>query len=123
MPSFKVDDSSALEGHVVAGLCQKILVVNDHFAVAFAGDVSAIQAVVRLVDKLTDENAVLTSKRFSGAVLADQTLSGAEIKLILLTVEEDKVFVSNVYADYGHDNEFFGLWVGDSGAEHAIEHF
>lgn len=124
VPSFKPDDDSpALDAHAVSGLCQKILVVNDHFAVAFAGDVPAIQAVVRLIERLVDQHPVLTGKRFSDAVLADKEISNAAIKIIALSVEDDEVHISNVYADYGHDNENFELWVGGSGADHAIEHY
>ncbi|HBO3478609.1 hypothetical protein KUC85_01225 [Pseudomonas aeruginosa] len=117
------DDSSTLENHIVAGLCQKILVVNDHFAVAFAGDVPAIQEVVRLIDRLVDQSPVLTSKRFSDAVLADQTINIADINIIVLTVEDGEVLISNVCADYGHENDHFDQLIGGSGGYSAVEHF
>lgn len=124
VPSFHAnDDSPALDAHIVAGLCQKILVVNERFAVAFAGDVPAIQAVVRLIDQLIHQHPVLTSKRFSDAVLADKTINKAEIEIIALSVEGDEIRISNVYAEYAFDNEHFELWVGGSGAKHAIKHY
>lgn len=124
VPSFQTDDDSpALEDHIVAGLCQKILVVNDHFAVAFAGDVPVIQDVVRLIDRLIDQHPVLTSKRFSDAVLADEKISNADINIIALSFEDDEIHISNVFAGYGHDNEHFEQLVGGSGGDHAIEHY
>lgn len=124
VPSFTSDeDESASSEYAVAGLCQKILVVNDHFAVAFAGDVAAIQDVVRLIDELVEQDPVLTGKRFSEAVTSDPYISNQKIKIISLSVEGDKLDVSNVYAEFGHANEHFELWVGGSGEEHAIEHY
>lgn len=124
IPSFKPDAGSpALRAHAVAGLCQKILVVNDHFAVAFAGDVRSIQAVVRLIERLVDEHPVLTGKRFSDAVLAEDTIDSEKIRIIALSVEEDEIHISNVYADCGHRNENFELWVGGSGAGHVKAHY
>lgn len=124
IPSFKPDAGSpALRAHAVAGLCQKILVVNDHFAVAFAGDVRSIQAVVRLIERLVDEHPVLTGKRFSDAVLADDTIDSEKIRIIALSVEEDEIHISNVYADCGHRNENFELWVGGSGSGHVKAHY
>ncbi|MCA4076231.1 hypothetical protein F9Z43_23905 [Pseudomonas monteilii] len=124
IPSFTPDAGSpALRAHAVAGLCQKILVVNDHFAVAFAGDVRSIQAVVRLIERLVDEQPVLTGKRFSDAVLADDTIDSEKIRIIVLSVEDDEIHISNVYADCGHRNENFELWVGGSGAGHVKAHY
>lgn len=124
IPSFKPDAGSpALRAHAVAGLCQKILVVNDHFAVAFAGDVRTIQAIVRLIERLVDEHSVLTGKRFSDAVLADDTIDSAKIRIIALSVEENEIHISHVYADCGHRNENFELWVGGSGAGHVKSHY
>nr|WP_319526898.1 hypothetical protein [Pseudomonas laurentiana] len=124
IPSFKPDAGSpALRAHAVAGLCQKILVVNDHFAVAFAGDVRSIQAVVRLIERLVDEHPVLTGKRFSDAVLADDTIDSKKIRIIALSVEDDEILMSHVYAECGLRNENFELWVGGSGAEHVKAHY
>lgn len=124
VPSFKPDAGNpALRGHTVAGLCQKILVVNDYFAVAFAGDVRTIQAVVRLIERLVDNHSVLTGKHFSDAVLADDSIDSKKIRIIALSVEEDEIHISNVYADFGHRNENFELWVGGSGAGHAKSHY
>lgn len=124
IPSFKPDAGSpALRAHAVAGLCQKILVVNDHFAVAFAGDVRSIQAVVRLIERLADEHPVLTGKRFSDAVLADDAIDSKKIRIIALSVEDNEILISNVYAERGPRNENFELWVGGSGAEHVKAHY
>ena len=124
VPSFQTYvDNQGLDTHVVVGLCQKILVVNDQFAVAFAGDVPDIQAVIRLIEKLIDQAPALTGKRFADAVLADSKLNQSKIEIIALSVEDDEVHISNIYAEFGHGNEHFEMWVGGSGAEHTIKHY
>lgn len=75
IPSFNPDGSStSLSGYTVVGLCQKILVVNKHFAVAFAGRVAAIQDAARLIDSLLAQCPDLTGKRFVDALLSDKQL-------------------------------------------------
>ncbi|MCO8260143.1 hypothetical protein NC656_01080 [Pseudomonas asiatica] len=124
IPSFKPEAGNlGLSTHAVAGLCQKILVVNEHFAVAFAGDVPAIQGIVRLIEKLEDEHELLTGKCFTDAVLADEAISSSEVQIIALSVEGGEIHIASVYADYGDGNEHFELWVGGSGADHAIAHY
>lgn len=124
IPSFSPDgDSTSLSAHTVAGLCQKILVVNKHFAVAFAGKVAAIQDAVRLIDSLLAQCPVLTGKRFADALLSDKQLKDAQLSAIALGVEGDEVLITNYRATLGVSNEHFDLFVGGSGSHHAIEHF
>ncbi|MCP1617049.1 hypothetical protein FBY21_1651 [Pseudomonas sp. SLBN-26] len=123
IPSFQSDtEGSTLAAHTVVGLCQKILVVNDHFAVAFAGDVPDIQDAIRQLDKLLAEDSELTGKRFLNALVADERLKKANLKAIALSVEDDEIQITSYCADFGCSNEHFELYVGGSGAAHAIEH-
>jgi hypothetical protein len=124
IPSFRTTtDNPGLESHTVVGLCQKILVVNEHFAVAFAGIVPDIQDAVRLIDKLLAQSPDLTGKRFMEALLADDRLKTADMKAIALSVENEEVHITNYCAEFGASNEHFELYVGGAGLEHAIEHY
>lgn len=124
IPSFHAkDDEPGLNGRVVVGLCQKILLVNERFAVAFAGDVDDIQAVGRLIDQLIKVDPQLSGKRFIEAFLADELLRKAEVSIIALSVEGDGISISNVDADFGGGNNHFELWVGGSGGKYVVEYF
>ena len=124
IPSFQTTtDSPTLEAHTVVGLCQKILIVNEHFAVAFAGNVPDIQDAVRLIDTLLAQNRYLTGKRFMEALLADDRLKIADMKAIALSVEDDEIQITNYGAEFGTSNEHFELHVGGLGSEHAIKHY
>ncbi|MCT9826004.1 hypothetical protein [Pseudomonas veronii] len=124
IPSFQTTaDTPDLEAHTVVGLCQKILVVNEHFAVAFAGSVPDIQDAIRLIDKLKAQAPNLTGKRFMEALLADDRLKTADLKAIALSVENDEIQITNYCAEYGISNEHFELHVGGSGLEHAVQHY
>ncbi len=116
-------DGSSLKAHTVVGLCQKILVVNEHFAVAFAGSVPAIQNAVRLINTLITKGPNLTGKRFIDALLADDSLKKAQLNAIALSVEGDEIQIANYCAEFGLSNEHFDLYVGGSGFEHAIQHY
>ena len=124
IPSFSPDDgSSSLSAHSVAGLCQKILMVNKHFAVAFAGRVAAIQDAARLIDSLLAQCPDLTGKRFADALLSDEQLKDAQLSAVALSVEGDEIQITNHRAAVGISNEYFELHVGGSGSQHAIQHF
>lgn len=124
IPSFNSDGSSAsLSAYAVAGLCQKILVVNKHFAVAFARRVTAIQDAARLIDSLIAQCPDLTSERFADALLSDNQLKDAQLSAIALSVEGDEILIMNHRAELGISNEYFELIVGGSGSQYAIQHF
>lgn len=124
IPSFNPDaGSTTLKAHTVVGLCQKILVVNKHFAVAFAGSVAAIQDAARLIDSLLAQCPDLTGKRFVDALLADEQLKDAPLSAIALSVEGDEIQIANHRAAFGFSNEYFELHVGGSGLQHAIQHY
>ncbi|MBU5937396.1 hypothetical protein KQW07_23625 [Pseudomonas aeruginosa] len=124
IPSFNPDGSStSLSGYTVVGLCQKILVVNKHFAVAFAGRVAAIQDAARLIDSLLAQCPDLTGKRFVDALLSDKQLKDAQLSAIALSVEGDEILITNHRAALGVSNEHFELLVGGSGSQYAIQHF
>lgn len=124
IPSFQTTaDSPGLEAHTVVGLCQKIVVVNEHFAVAFAGSVPDIQDAVRLIDKLKAQSPDLTGKRFMEALLADDRLKTADLKAIVLSAENDEIQITNYCAEFGVSNEHFELHVGGSGLQHAVQHY
>lgn len=124
IPSFTSDaGSTSLRAHTVAGLCQKILVVNKHFAVAFAGKVDAIQDAARLIDSLLAQCPVLTGKRFAEAFRSDKHLKDAQLSAIALSVEGDEILITKHRAATGMSNEHFELFVGGSGSQSAIQHF
>lgn len=124
IPSFNSDGSNAsLNAYAVAGLCQKILVVNKNFAVAFAGRVTAIQDAARLIDSLIAQCADLTGKRFADALLSDNLLKDAQLSAIALSVEGDEILIMNHRAALGISNEHFELIVGGSGSQYALQHF
>ncbi|AOI67638.1 hypothetical protein WS51_28645 [Burkholderia territorii] len=124
IPSFKPDaDGTTLKAHTVVGLCQKILVVNEHFAVAFAGSVAAIQDAARLIDSLLAQCPDLTGKRFVDALLIDEQLKDAPLSAIALGVEGDEIQITKHRAEFGFSNEHFELYVGGSGLQHAIQHY
>ena len=124
IPSFNSDGGNAsLNAYAVAGLCQKILVVNKNFAVAFAGRVTAIQDAARLIDSLIAQCPNLTGKRFADALLSDNQLKDAQLSAIALSVEGDEIQIMNHRATLGISNEYFELIVGGSGSQYAIQHF
>ncbi|VWC60731.1 hypothetical protein BCO18175_00989 [Burkholderia contaminans] len=124
IPSFNPGtDCTPLKNRTVAGLCQKILVVNEHFAVAFAGSVAAIQNAARLIASLLAQCPDLTGKRFVDAILADEQLKEAQLTAIVLSVEDDEIQITTHRAVPGISNEHFELHVGGSGKKHAIEHY
>ncbi|MNE11404.1 hypothetical protein D3C80_1041600 [compost metagenome] len=107
----------------MAGLCQKILVVNKHLAVAFAGDVLAIKIAVEVIDDLVKQSSNVSGMRLVDALQADPVLKKANLAVIALIVEGEEIQVSQYGASFGTFNEHFELWVGGTGADHAIEHF
>lgn len=113
----------ALHDHVVTGLCQKILVANDHFAVAFAGDVSKIRDTVSLIKSLIAESPALTSARFLNAFSSNKELAAANLSLIVLTVADDEGWISNFNAEDGPSSEHFDMCASGSGAQHAIDYY
>ena len=124
IPSFHAKDAEPrLNDRVVMGLCQKILLVNERFAVAFAGNVNDIQAVGRLIDQLIKVDPQLSGKRFIEAFLADKLLRKAEVSIIALSIEGDEISISNVDAEFGGGNDHFELWVGGSGGKYIVEYF
>lgn len=124
IPSFISDDDSAsLSAYSIAGLCQKIFLVNKQFAVAFAGRVTAIQDAVRLIDSLIAQCPNLTGKRFVDALLSDHQLKDAQLSAIALSVEGDEIQIMNHRATLAIANENFKLIVGGSGSQYAIHHF
>lgn len=124
VPSFNSDESSPrLEEHIVAGLCQKILIVNKHFAVAFAGDVPDIEIAVRVIDELVKQSSDLSGKRLVDALQDDPVLKKSNLAVIALIVEGEDIQISQYGARFGTANEHFELWVGGTGADHAVEHF
>ena len=124
IPSFHAKDGEpGLNGRVVMGLCQKILLVNERFAVAFAGNVNDIQVVGRLIDQLIKVDPQLSGKRFIEAFLADKLLRKAEVSIIALSIEGDEISISNVDAEFGGGNDHFELWVGGSGGKYIVEYF
>lgn len=124
IPSFSHDAGRAYRGaHVVAGLCQKILIVNKHFAVAFAGEVVAIQEAVDLIDSLLSQRPELTGKRFADALLSDERLKDAQLSALALSVDGDEILITSHRATLGISEEHFELHVGGSGSQHAIQHF
>ncbi|VVO01612.1 hypothetical protein [Pseudomonas fluorescens] len=116
-------DSPGLKAHTVVGLCQKIVVVNEHFAVAFAGDVPDIQAAVRLIDKLVAQNPELTGKRFVEACLADEQLKKGHFDAIAMSIEDDQIQITSYGADFEDCNEHLELYVGGSGSKHALKNY
>jgi len=124
IPSFNPNaDSPTLKTHTVVGLCQKILVMNKHFAVAFAGSVPAIQNAARLINALLAQCPNLTGKRFMDALLTDDPLKKAQLSAIALSVEDDGIQITNYCAEFGFSNEHFELHVGGSGLEHAVQYY
>lgn len=124
IPSFSPDGcSTSLSASTVAGLCQKILIVNKNFAVAFAGSVVAIQDAVRLIDLLLVQSPNLTGKCFTDALLSDEHLKDAQLCAIALSVDAGAILITSHRAEVGVSNENFKLLVGGSGAQYAIQHF
>lgn len=124
IPSFSPDGgSTSLSAPTVAGLCQKILIVNKNLAVAFAGSVTAIQDAIRLIDSLLAQSPDLTSKCFTDALLADEQLKDAQLCAIALSVDGNAILFTSHRAEIGVSNEHFKLIVGGSGSQSAIQHF
>ncbi len=124
IPSFSPDGgSTSLSAPALAGLCQKILVANKNFAVAFSGSVAAIQDAVRLIDSLLAQSPDLTGKGFTDALLSDEQLKDAQLCAVALSVDGDSILITSHRAEIGISNENFKLLVGGSGSQHAIQHF
>ncbi len=120
IPSFSTNnDSPTLMANTIVGLCQKILVVNEHFAVAFAGSVHEIQKAVQLINTLLTQSPRLTGKRFMDAL----TENKLDLTAIALSLEGNEIKITNYCAEFGTANEHFQLYVGGSGAKHAIYHY
>jgi hypothetical protein len=120
--SFNVDNPS-LGDRTVVGLCQKILILNEHFAVAFAGSISSIQAAALLLDALCAKYPKLTGKRFIDALSADEILAKSRLEAIVLSVEGGEIKIWDHGTECERLNSFFDLHVGGSGFAHAIAHF
>lgn len=125
IPSFSDNGAGShlLGDDIVTGLCQKIVIANDHLAVAFAGDVSKIQKAVKLIESLAAEFQKLTGHRLMDALLADEELKRAELSAIVLGVEDDAIHIASFGAEFGFSNDHFELWVGGSGSKQAITHY
>ncbi|WP_260513796.1 hypothetical protein [Serratia fonticola] len=124
IPSFNPDaDSLPLKAHIVVGLCQKILVVNEHFAIAFAGSVPEIQNAVLLINTLLVQSPELSGKLVINALLTDDRLKKAELIAIALSIENNEIRIINHCTEFGISNEHFELYVGGSGSEQAIQHY
>lgn len=124
IPSFSPDGGkTSLSAPTVAGLCQKILIVNKNFAVAFAGSVASIQDAVRLIDSLLAQSPDLTGKGFTDALLSDEQLKDAQLCAVALSVDGDSILITSHRAEIGVSNEHFKLLVGGSGSQYAIQHF
>ncbi|KAA1272517.1 hypothetical protein DXF85_24105 [Citrobacter pasteurii] len=123
IPSFSPSvDSTPLMAHTVVGLCQKILVVNKYFAVAFAGSVNEIIKATYLIDKLLAEKIKLTGKGFIDTLIKNQ-INKLALTAIVLSVEDNEIKLTNFGAEPSISNKYFELYVGGSGAEHAKNYY
>ncbi|KFE56484.1 hypothetical protein IV01_09220 [Pseudomonas syringae] len=107
----------------VTGLAQKILIVNDNFAVAFAGRVDRIHSAVHLIKKLTLDGAELNGDGYLNGLESDSELRDGNFCAIILSAEEEGLLIKNFGAIGKYCNEFFDIVSGGSGAEHAIGYF
>jgi hypothetical protein len=107
----------------VSGLSQKTLIINDSFAIAFAGCVDRIQSAVHLIKKLTLDNHELTSSRYLSALESDPELSDGNLCAILLAADSDGISITHYNAAEGFSTINFDMVAAGSGSKQAIEHF
>lgn len=107
----------------IFGLAQKTLIINDRFAIAFAGRVDRINMAVHLIKKLTLDDPNLTSDRYMSALNLDPELTDGNLCAIFLAPEGDEFRITHYGEAKSLSNLNFYIVAGGTGAQQAIEHY
>ncbi|QLG92928.1 hypothetical protein HZF02_13530 [Pseudomonas yamanorum] len=125
IPTYHNDETGGLNisGQGVPGLVQKIVIVNDSFAMACAGKLGVIASAIHLTKRLTLDKPHLTADEFLKHLQSDPELAGGDLSLIILTVESGLQKLTSFKAHTVVKNEHLEVITGGSGRKKAASYF
>ncbi len=123
IPTIREVDSIPFKNTKVAGLTQKIFIIEDKLAVACAGNLSVIKSAVQLIKSyLLQRNSVPLDEIFNELnVFLSNELN--EISLIFINVHNEALELGHVNSLEKRNDEELLLYIAGTGSSQAQEEF